>query len=162
LCGILYPDWIPSSDPTENNVSHLATSHTESDAFSQVNTLHYGTLPSYHCPQLYAIEPAEYESRVKTAARRAKRWIERFLNAATDANPHVFLRNAIADTFLHEHQEAQLKGWIRKLGTWGCPVRVNLLQRMVNSIADSPPGQRPEAGKNWPAVSIPNDPANWQ
>jgi hypothetical protein len=29
---------------------------------------------------------------------------------------------------------------------------------MVNSVADSPLGQR-EAGKNWPAVSIPNDPA---
>jgi DDE superfamily endonuclease/Tc5 transposase DNA-binding domain len=105
------------------------------------------------------MEPAKYESRVKTAIQQAERGIERSLNAAADANgvarstvKHRAAgrpeRNPWGQTLLHKHQETQVIDWIRDLETWGFPIRVDMLQQMVNSIADFPPGQR-GVGKNW-------------
>ena len=43
-----------------------------------------------------------------------------------------------------------------RIGSLGVSGRVDMLQQMVNSIVDFPPGQQ-EVGKNWTVISIPNE-----
>ena len=145
-------DWYVNVDPWSASLTaSRATTHNLESHFlsSKNNTLYVTPL------QPYAMGPARYDSRVKTAVQQAERGIERSLNAAADANgvarstvKHRAAgrpeRNPWAQTLLHKHQETQVIDWIRELETWGFPVRVDMLRQTINSISDFPPVR-----KNW-------------
>jgi hypothetical protein len=55
------------------------------------------------------------------------------------------------------HQEALIDGLDKKLKTWGFPVRANMPQQIVNSIANSLPTSK-KLEKSWTTVSIHSEP----
>ena len=99
------------------------------------------------------MEPAEYEYRVERPSNRDRALPKRCSGRKRDYSVHWETpatrrpeRNRRSQTLFHEHRGAWLKELIRELEDWGFPVRVDMLQQMVNSIADVLLGQQEPVG----------------